>query len=176
MAAIEQRPMVGVFYDPVKADRAIDELRQAGFHREQIETNVTLSPSRRSRLPDPVMEKDAVAAGLAGSVAGAAVGIFGGMSISAGVGPTFVQPSPDGSWVGLMVNPLMGLVMGSILGALLGLVLPTDRMQRRDDGFQSITTLTVHAEGRSEEAVCILRRNGAYNVYAPSCSPGQLVP
>ncbi len=44
--------IVGVFRDPAKADRAVDELKQAGFREDQIKSIVYILPPTEERLSE----------------------------------------------------------------------------------------------------------------------------
>ena len=52
MENIDPSAIVGVFRDPAKADRAIDELKQAGFREDQIKSIVYILPPTEEQVSE----------------------------------------------------------------------------------------------------------------------------
>ncbi len=53
MQSTDSSPIVGVFRDHAKADRAVEELKQAGFREEQITSAIySLEPAQEAQTPE----------------------------------------------------------------------------------------------------------------------------
>jgi hypothetical protein len=162
--------VAAVFNDRTQAERAIDALRAAGFTGQQV------GVAMRDRSEAGELIKDtgtnavegavsgAVGGGLLGGVAGFLVGLVTALVIP-GVGPIVAAgalASALGAAGGTAVAGAgIGAAAGGLVGALTGLGFPEEEARYFETGFHSGGVLvTVHAEGRSNEAVGILQRYG----------------
>lgn len=137
MTTSVQTTAVGIFANREQADRAINELRQAGFPDERIQ--VSLQPDSSSQAGPsgpPTWEY------------GAGIGMMTGACLGAVAGPP---------------GMLAGAVGGALLGALIDLGIPeTDARFFHDEAQAGGTVVAVQAGDQStEEARAILVRYGA---------------
>jgi uncharacterized protein (TIGR02271 family) len=156
---------VGVFEDRSDAERAVNELRRAGFRDDQIGfaghgEAPEGSESWQTAGPGEAGEgaaKGAVGGGILGGILGAlATGLI------PGIGPVIA----GGLLAGILGGAAVGAVGGGVLGALVGsLGVPEEEAEYYDSEFRGGRTLvTVKADGRDREARDILHRLGAYDV------------
>jgi hypothetical protein len=161
--------VAAVFADRAQAERAIDELKRAGFTREQI------GVAMRDRTAQGEMAQhtgthaaDGAAAGLiGGGLLGALAGFLiatGALAIP-GIGPVVaggVLAHALGIAGGTAVAGAgIGAAAGGILGALIGMGIPEHEARHVERGFvQGGTIVTVAAPARAGEAAAVLERNG----------------
>ncbi len=155
---------VGVFTDRAQADRALEELRRAGFedrhlgyaHREFDQAGRRVVARDRADTTSEHAAKGAVAGGVAGGVIAAAVSLF-----IPGIGPV-VAGSILATALG---GAVVGAAIGGVAGALTSAGVPEHEAKYYEGEFEAGRILvTVHAGNRYDEAVAILRRAGAYDV------------
>jgi len=165
MTANNQQVVVGVFDDDTMAERAVDELKQAGFKDDQI------GFIRRDTGGNTGYDSDATgeqAADTAGSAVTGAVGggVLGGILGAAaallipGIGPVVA----GGILAATLTGAAVGAAAGGLLGALTKMGVPEEDARYYQDEFEAGRTLvTVRAGGRQQEALQILQTNGAYD-------------
>ena len=163
MTAAIPTTAVGVFRDRDKADAAVEELVRRGFPREQIRVSVTGEERTPGPPADDGVADRATEAGIVGTYGGCLLG--GVIGAVVGLVPGVAGGLRD--WVVLGLGALAGLVLGGILGELVG-----RRLRRADRAGQSDSEagrilVEVHAEGRYEDAVDVLRRCGARGQGSP---------
>lgn len=152
------RTIAGLFPDAESAERAIVDLKNAGFGPDRI--GVVLRDSREAAE----MADEQGTATTEGGVAGSLIGITAGAVLAAtgtlvipGIGP-FVS-------AGILATSLVGGAAGWLVGALVGLGIPKDEAQYYEDRVQRGSALvTVDAAEREHEARTILRGNGAETI------------
>src|SRR5262245_30662135 len=117
----KNRVAVGVFADRADAERALEDLRRAGFRDSQI----GLVSRDKSRAGAKKQEgTDAEEGGVAGAVAGAGVGALVGLGILSGVIPG-IGPAVAGGTLGvILANAAGGAAIAGVAGALIGLGIP----------------------------------------------------
>jgi uncharacterized protein (TIGR02271 family) len=167
MASTTRTTVVGVFEDRSAADRAVDELRRAGFREDQIGVAGRFEDDRVV-LKDDLPDDEATAAGtgaLSGALAGAGLGALAGLGILAGVIPV-VGPAIAGGTLGILLsNAAAGAGIAGLAGALIGAGVSEEEASYYEGEFHGGRTIvTVHAESRSGEVSEILRRHGAYDM------------
>jgi hypothetical protein len=165
-----RRTMVGVFDDRGDAERAIRDLKDAGFTSDQI------GIAMRDRTEEGKLREDtgtraaegavtgAVGGGILGGLAGLLIGI-GALAIP-GIGPVIAGgalATSFGTAAGTAVAGAgIGAAAGGIIGALVGMGVPEEEARYFETGFRSGGILvTVNAQGRAQDALDILERNGA---------------
>jgi hypothetical protein len=160
------RTVVALFVDRSRAERAIRELKQAGFRNEQIgvatqdRVGAGADGPRSEELAPAAGEELAEGAGagaLTGGIIGGLVGLLSSLLIP-GVGPLIVG--------GVLASTLMGMGVGAatggLIGALVGMGLSEEDALYFDAGLrEGRTLLTVSDTKREPEAVAILQRHGA---------------
>jgi len=163
-AAKDRTTVVGVFQDRSDADRAVDELRKAGFRNEQIGVVAKRDESYGDVVPAEEGSEAGVGA-LAGMVAGAGIGGLVGLGIIAGVIPVLGPVIAGGTLAAILANAAGGAAIAGVAGALIGAGVPEHETEYYQGQFESGRTLvTVQCEGRTDEAMSILRRHHSYDL------------
>jgi len=148
------RIVAGVFDTRELADRAIDELRLAGFRDDHI----------------GVMNRTARSAGVTqdgegaevGALSGAALGALGGMALASIAIPVVGPVAVGGALAAVLISGTAGAATGGLLGALVGMGMPEDEARYFEGELAPGRSLvTVRAGDRYEQAVAILWRCGA---------------
>ena len=159
--------VVGVFEERRQADRAIADLRSAGFSDDQIgivmrsgENEFTVGGDRPSNESSQVSE-----GATSGALAGLGLGALAGMGVLAGMIPV-VGPAIAGGTLGVILsNAAAGAGIAGLVGALVGAGIPEEEAHYYQEEFEAGRAIvTVQAGDRTGEAEAILSRDGAYNV------------
>ncbi|HEX8033326.1 MAG TPA: general stress protein [Ktedonobacterales bacterium] len=153
------RPVVGVFSDRMSAERAITDLKDAGFDPSRM----GLLMQNREETKEAAKDTGVKAAG--GAVTG---GVIGGAlgAILAATG-TFVIPG-IGPFVsaGILATAIAGGAVGAIAGGLVGLGIPKPEAEYYEQRVRAGGVLvTVDAQGHDAEAREILLRDGAEDTW-----------
>ena len=165
----QKSTIVGVFDDRLQADRAIDELRGAGFSDAQIGVAMRYDAGSATMgdAADAVDtgETNAGTGAVTGVVAGLGLGALAGLGVLSGIIPV-VGPAIAGGTLGVILsNAAVGAGVGGLVGALVGAGIPEDEARYYHDEFEAGRTIvTVQAEGRADDAMTIFRRHGAYDM------------
>jgi hypothetical protein len=167
----QKSTIVGVFDDRMQADRAVDELRRAGFRDDQI--GVAMRYDSGSDVAGGATHTDATDADESRAGTGAITGVLGGLGLGAlaglgvlsGVIPV-IGPAIAGGTLGIVLsNAAIGAGVGGLVGALVGAGIPEDEAQYYHSEFEAGRTIvTVQAQGRAEDAMAVFRRYGAYDM------------
>lgn len=122
--------VVGTFDDRGAAERAIEQLRDAGFNRDQVGYAGQGSPADTALVEEHGNASGAGAAGgvVTGAVAGGAVAWLGLAAIPA-IGP-FLAAGAIGS---ALLAAAAGGVTGGVLGGLLGLGIPRHKAEYHEE-------------------------------------------
>jgi hypothetical protein len=165
MASVTERnAVVGVFADRAQAQRAITELRRAGFREDQLGVVVRgadMEPAADAATGSKVAEGSAI-----GAATGAGVGALWALGIAAGVLPAVGPVIAGGILMSILASAGGGAVVGTVVGALVGLGVPEDEAAYYQSEFQAGRTLvTVRVDGRYAKAWDILRSCGAYDMH-----------
>ena len=153
----QQSTVVGVFDDRQQADRAIDELRRAGFSDSQIGVAMRYDDagSTMGDAADAGVDEDSHAGtgAVTGIVAGLGLGALAGLGVLSGVIPV-IGPAIAGGTLGVILsNAAAGAAAGGLVGALAGAGVSEDNAQYYQNEFESGRTIvTVAADGRADEA------------------------
>jgi hypothetical protein len=168
MAATKRDVAVGVFDTRTKAERAVDQLRQAGFREDQIGV-VSPNEDPTAGIPEPAGTEDAPAMGAAaGVIAGGSIGTLAGLAAAAGIIPPLGPVVAGGILTGILASAAIGLAAGGLIGALVGMGIPEREAHLYERHLREGRTLiTVRADGRYTEAVNILSRCGGYDPVNP---------
>jgi hypothetical protein len=159
----QRSTVVGVFEERALAERAADALRQAGFSDDDIGFAVR-DGARESIVTEDEETSNAGEGAVAGMVTG---GLLGGVAAAAvsllipGIGPVL----GGGLLAATLSGAAAGAAAGGLLGALTGLGVSEEEARYYESEFQAgRTILTVRADGRTDEAVTIMRRHGGYDM------------
>lgn len=156
--------VVGVFENRGQADRAVDDLRRAGFRENQI--GVVARDSEGTTMTDHEEDSGTLAeeGAVAGAIAGAGVGGLIGLGVLAGVIPILGPAIAAGTLGTILLNAAGGAAIAGVAGALVGLGIPEEEARFYEGELSSGRYLvTVQADGRHDEAWAILQRHGGYN-------------
>jgi len=165
MATSTQRDtVVGVFETRAEADRAVDELRRAGFREDQIGV---VARDADGNVTTTGKDKEGSYAGegaVAGAVAGAGIGGLVGLGIVAGVIPVIGPAIAAGTLGTILLNAAGGAAIAGIAGALIGMGVPEEEAEYYEGEIKSGRFLvTVKDARRYNDAWRILHSAGAYN-------------
>jgi hypothetical protein len=165
----QQSTVVGVFEDRLQADRAVDELRRAGFRDDQIGVAMRhdagdVADVDATDAPDA----DGTGAGtgaVTGVLTGLGLGALAGLGVLSGVIPVIGPAIAAGTLGIILSNAAVGAGVGGLVGALIGAGVPEEHAHYYQGEFEAgRTVVTVQADGRADEAMAILRRYGAYDM------------
>lgn len=151
--------VVATYLDRVLAERAVQQLRDAGFTADEIGV-----ASRGDPAPEvvPAAHMDKVsAAATAGAIAGGAGGMVWGIGIVAGLLPGIGPAIAGGTLAALVFSAVTGAATAGIAGALIGLGIPevdAERVQAEFRDGRTIVTVSAPLD-RTQEAQSILDRN-----------------
>lgn len=163
MASGERDILVGVFEDREQAQKAVNELKRAGFTDEQIGVASREREGRETRGEG--QESYTEEGALTGAVAGAGIGGLWALGIAAGALPGIGPVIAGGLLASLLASAAVGAVVGGLAGSLIGLGVPEEEAQYYEEEFKAGRTIvTVKASGRIAEARDILNRFGAYDI------------
>jgi len=163
MAVSTRSTLAAVFPDRDKAQRAVNELRQAGFRDDQIGM---MARDDRTGEGITVIDKDTkVPEGAAvGAAAGAGAGLLWALGIVAGVVPPLGPVIAGGVLASVVLSTAGVAAVGGLVGALVGAGIPEEEAHHYQQEIQAGRYLiTVKADERHDEAAAILQRcGGAY--------------
>ena len=156
---------IAIFDDRARAQRAIDQLKRAGFTDKEI--GVT---ARDADADGNVIDADkggtrATEGAITGVTAGAGVGALWGLGILAGVLPAIGPAIAGGTLAAILSSAAAGAATAGVAGALIGLGIPEDEAKYYESEFRAgRVVVTVRADRRLTEAQDILELNGGYDM------------
>jgi hypothetical protein len=164
MATTTHSTIVGVFDDRLRAQKAVEELRRAGFWEDQVGVIARESDDYR-QVKSPEVGSKWEEGAVAGALTGASVGGLWALGIAAGMVPAIGPVIAGGLLASVLASAAGGAAVAGIVGALIGLGIPEEEAEYYEAEFKAGRTIvTVRADGRNDEAWGILRRNGAYDI------------
>ncbi len=116
--------IVGVFENKRQAQRAIDELRQAGFAEDQIGVvarDADVRDDVRQGTPDS-NETYAGEGAAIGAASGAGLGALWGLGIAAGALPAIGPVIAGGTLAAVLASAAVGVVAGGFVGVLVAMI------------------------------------------------------
>ncbi len=162
--AEERDTAVGVFHDRSAADRAVRDLKLAGFRDDQIGYT---TPNQDDKQAGNAGTEGGYTSGghvIGGAVAGGVVGGIAG-ALAAGLIPGIGPLIAGGILAVTAAGAGLGAAGGSLIGALTSLGVPHDEAQYYEGEARSGRSLvTVKSGGRYDEARSILQGAGAYDM------------
>lgn len=157
----KRETVVGVFQTRAEADRAVDELRRAGFREDQIGV---VARNAEGEIKSDKGDTYAGEGAVAGVLAGAGVGGLVGLGVLAGVIPAIGPAIAAGALGAVLLNAAGGAAIGGVVGALVGMGIPEEDATWYEGELKAGRYLvTVNAANRYDEAWRILHGHGAYN-------------
>jgi len=155
--------VIGVFETKAQADRAIADLKAAGFDEDTIGMvyhDAEGKTVKTGAADDTYAEEGAVA----GAVAGAAGGALVGAGILAGVIPVIGPVLALGTLGTILVNAAGGAAIVGLTGALIGWGIPEEDAEFYENEVKSGRYLvTVEGNGRALEAREIMHRYSGFD-------------
>jgi uncharacterized protein (TIGR02271 family) len=154
--------VVGLFRKTLGAERAIRDLKDAGFPDSQIGV-LMRDPDEERRLAEQTGTKAgevAAAGAVTGGVLGGLVGLLAGVGalVIPGVGPLIA----GGALASTLAGAGIGAAAGGLVGALIGLGIPEEEARYYERGLQEGGILvSVEAGARAVEARSMLLNAGA---------------
>jgi hypothetical protein len=147
--------VVGVFETPASAQRAVSELRQAGFTDKQIGVVAHNKDGGMTKAVDN--DTKATEGAVTGLAAGAGVGALWGLAILSGLLPG-IGPAIAGGTMGVLLSSAAaGAAAAGIGGALLGMGIPDEDAKYYETEFKSGRTIvTVKAGANAARAESII--------------------
>jgi len=171
MATNERTIAVGVFHSREEAQQAIADLRRAGFRDDQIGMAARDEDQASGDDADDDNESYAGEGALTGAAAGAGVGALWGLGIVAGLLPAIGPAIAGGTLAAILASAATGAAAAGLAGALIGLGVSKEEAEYYEDELEAGRIIvTVHADGRYDEARSILQR---FNSYDYSTSAGR---
>jgi len=165
MTTHQRTTAVGVFTDHTQADKAVAELKRAGFRDDQI--GVVGRDWRADSANTTVKKTEGTMAeegGLAGVITGAAGGALIGLGVLSGVIPVIGPAIAAGTLGVILSNAAAGAAVVGLIGTLAGLGIPEEEARYYENEFKTGRFIvTVKSDGRYDEAMTILRRHGGYD-------------
>lgn len=161
---------VGVFSTQREAERALSELRNAGFPMRQVSIIAQKVEGRDNFSGADIRTEEGNRAGegaatgaVTGGVVGGLVGLIGSLTALTipGVGPLVA----GGALASTLTGGVVGAAAGGLVGALVGLGIPEDKAKMYSDRVSRGEYLVV-VDGTSEEirlAESLLNRHGIHN-------------
>jgi nucleotide-binding universal stress UspA family protein len=164
LATETERPtVVGVFEDRRQAERAVGELRRAGFPEDRIGLVAREGAAAETDLAGCDTNTRAEEGMTAGVLTGGAAGALAG-AVAAGLIPGVGPVVAAGVLAGAFGGAAIGGATGGILGTFVGMGIPEDEARLYEcELLAGRALVTVRADGRAAEAIGILRRFGAYD-------------
>jgi uncharacterized protein (TIGR02271 family) len=163
MATAQRSTVVAVFNNSHQADRAVAELRRAGFRDDQIGY---LMRNEDASVTTKEKDEGDTYAGTGAATGVVAGGVLGGLAgaVAAGLIPGVGPFVAAGILAATLGGAAAGAAAGGIVGALIGMGIPEEEAHYYESEFRAGRIIvTVRADGRYDEAWDILRRHGAYN-------------
>lgn len=158
----EAGTVVGLFRSQPQAERAIRDLKAAGFSDDQIGV-IMQDPDKQQRLSEDTGTKageGAATGALSGGVVGGVLGLLAGVGALAipGIGPIIA----GGALASTLAGAGIGAAAGGLIGALAGMGIPEEEARYYEAGVKEGGILvTVAAAGRATDARRILADSGA---------------
>lgn len=158
MDASNRTTAVAVFSSREDAQRAVQELKRAGFRDDQIGV-AHKGDDDSTSIKTGSGESHAAEGAIAGVATGAGVGALWGLGIAAGLLPAIGPVIAGGTLAAIAASAAGGAAAAGVAGALIGMGVPEDEANYYEDELKSgRTVVTVRAEQRISEAQGILSR------------------
>lgn len=162
VASSNMNTVVGVFESPQQAQRAVMELKAAGFSDDQI--GVVSRNEEGQVVGKEKTDSDAGEAATgaaAGAATGAGLGALWGLGIIAGVLPGIGPAIVGGTLGAILSSAAAGAAAVGIGGALIGMGIPEEEATYYEGEYKRGRTLvTVHAGAKVGAAAQVIERHG----------------
>jgi len=163
---------VGVFSTHTQAQRAVADLKQAGFRDDQIGVVYRSEGSDRAKDDAGTMAAEGAMTGLA---AGAGIGGMWAIGIAAGLLPAIGPVIAGGILASLAASAAAGAAAGGLVGAFIGLGIPEEEAEYYHSEVQAgRTVVTVKATERHDDVKRIFRQHSGYDASSRASAPTHL--
>ena len=160
MAMTQSSIVVGVFQERAQARRAIDDLRRAGFREDEIGFLTRADTLEPENDQTARIATDAAEGGIIGGTVGAVAAL-----LIPGFGPAIA----GGILIAMLGGAAIGAAAGGVIGSLTELGVPEKEARFYQKELEAgYPIVTVKIASGHDEAVEILRRNGAYDAKTQS--------
>jgi uncharacterized protein (TIGR02271 family) len=160
----QRKTAIGVFADRQEAQKAVNELRRAGFREDQIGVAGRDGETITGAHETGDRGTNAGIGAAAGAATGAGLGALWGIGIVAGLLPAIGPAIAGGTLAAILSSAAAGAAAAGIAGALIGLGIPEEEATYYESEFHAGRIIvTVNADGRYDEAHAILQRFQAYD-------------
>src|SRR5829696_1169860 len=162
MPVYKNDTVVGLFRDSARAERAVRDLKDAGFTDNEIGV-LMRDPAEQRKFAEDTGTKAGEGAAAGAATGGLLGGVFGllagvGALVIPGIGPIVA----GGVLASTLAGAGIGAAAGGLAGALIGMGIPEEEAQYYERGFREGGILvTVDAGARKAEARGILLNAGA---------------
>ena len=157
MAMTQKLVAVGVFLEEAQARQAIEELRRAGFTDDELGFLARVRAVGVENQRAANAAEGMVGGGLIGGIVGAAASI-----LIPGLGPAIA----GGILAATLGGAALGAAAGGLIGSLTRMGVPEKDArfyQNELEAGRTIVTVTTSDDTGRDEAVSIMRNNGAYD-------------
>jgi len=162
---MDRTTAIAIFDDRVQAQRAIEQLKRAGFTEREIGVTARDMEGHDIDVADGDKKTHAKEGAIAGVAAGAGVGALWGLGILAGVLPGIGTAIAGGTLAAILSSAAAGAATAGVAGSLIGLGIPEDEAKYYDREFQAgRVVVTVDAGARLQEAQMILVQHSGYDM------------
>jgi len=159
------KSLIGTYRDMESASKVVNDLVNAGFHRNSISLIANNADDRYASYVQPDVNLDDTAKGAG---AGAAIGGIGGLLLGLGalaipgIGPILAA----GPIAAALAGAGIGAVTGGIIGALVDLGIPEESAEVYAEGIRRGNVLVVVqvADNRTDEATRIMQQKGLIDI------------
>ena len=154
---------VGVFTTHEAADRAVADLKKAGYRDDQI--GVVGKDARGNTVKtDGKGETNAAEGAAIGAAAGGGALALGSLAMSFGVIPVIGPILAVGPLAAALISAVGGVAAGSLVGALVGWGIPEEDAKYYEDEVKAGRYLvTVDRGDATDNASGVFTRHGGYN-------------
>ena len=140
---------IGVFHSHAEAQKAIRDLKQAGFNDDQIGI---VSRDREGSFEEQMEGNKAGEGAAAGAATGLGVGALWGLGIAAGLLPAIGPVIAGGTLAAIAASAAGSAAAGGLVGALIGLGIPEEEAEYYSGQFEDGRTLVSVRCGESRYA------------------------
>ena len=153
--------VVGVFHSPHEAQKAVRDLKAAGFKDDQIGV---ASKDHEGTYAEQTEGNKAGKGAAVGAATGLGAGALWGLGIVAGLLPAVGPVIAGGALAAVAASAAGTGAAGGIVGALVGMGIPEEEAKYYEGEFgRGRTVVTVHAAKRHDEIRRLLDQSNAYD-------------
>jgi len=163
--AYSRNTVVGIFENHNQAQKAVDDLRRAGFKEDQIGivSHDTSSAGKGGTADQTATGSHAGTGAATGALAGAGIGAAWGIGVLAGLIPAIGPVIAGGTLAALLASAGLGAAAGTVGGMLIGMGVPKEEADYYESEFKAGRTIvTVKADNRYDEAANLMRQHGGH--------------